>query len=714
MQLANRRADSNFLKFAAPYIDVTALGGMIAYVLWLLPYSLVSQGPATGGDMGSHFWPLQALMEYGIPEGRLRMWNPGNLAGEPYFLQYFPLPYFVMAALALVMPLGAAFSVGTILPVIAFPLSVYLALRILRLPFPAPLLGVAFSEIFLFNESYSMWGGNSLSTLSGQFAHGYALNLFIIALALFAREFAARRLPVRGIVTSVAIGLSHAYVFLGVPFLLLTPLVSSRRNWKLRACHAVVAGSFIILLLLWFIVPMLGNTPWTTDFAYRWGSGQILSEAFPRHFLLFFAAGLCSAIALLTRRGQSRTLAIGVSFLFAVPALGFVVLYFAFPYLSLIDIRALPQVSLLALILSGALCGLAIRQFFLRTAVFLAITSVAVSLWCVDLHVQQFPVWADWNYSGWRTKPLSEPLEKLSAELKGNFSEGRVAYEHNTANQAAGTERVFEMLPYFANRATMESVYHYASLLSPAAFHLQAEISATPSCPFSQYECPKRNFTRAVEHARLVGVEQFILVSDETKNMARAAAGMKEGKSFGPWTIFTLIEKPAMVEVPSTTLYPASHRYWNGRFDVRERVSGKKEIKPVEVSPSDWKERFYQWFLDFRPDSAFMFYSPNGENTQPLSGTSRNCTASVDVRFNRLTLHTSCPGFPHILKFSYHGDWVTDTGDSLFAVSPGFIGLIPSSTEVKLTFGGTVAWQISSLISLISAAGFFFIARRKL
>ncbi len=344
MQHAARRTDATFLKFVAPFIDSAALIGMVAYTLWLLPSAILSLGPATGGDMGSHFWPLQALVEYGIPEGRLRMWNPGNLGGEPYFLQYFPLPYFVMTALSAFMPLGTAFSVGTILPVIAFPCSVYLALRILQLPFPAPILGAAFGQIFLFNESYSMWGGNALSTLSGQFAHGYALNLFVLAIALFAREFSAQRLPVRGIVTSVAIGLSHAYVFLGIPFLLATPLLVTKTQWVRRAAHAVVAGVFIILLLLWFIVPMVGNTAWTTDFAYRWSSGRILAETFPLYFLPFLIAGLVSGAMLLFRTPSVRKLTAQVCFLFLVPAVGYTALYFVFPFLALIDIRALPQI----------------------------------------------------------------------------------------------------------------------------------------------------------------------------------------------------------------------------------------------------------------------------------------------------------------------------------------------------------------------------------
>src|SRR4051812_7050755 len=63
-----------------------------------LPRELFSALPATGGDTGSHLWPLVAFREYGFPHLDLRIWNPAHFTGEPLLVHYFPLPFILMAA----------------------------------------------------------------------------------------------------------------------------------------------------------------------------------------------------------------------------------------------------------------------------------------------------------------------------------------------------------------------------------------------------------------------------------------------------------------------------------------------------------------------------------------------------------------------------------------------------------------------------------------
>ena len=46
----------------------------------------------------------------------------------------------------------------------------------------AALSSAALSLIFLFNESYTMFGGNLLSTLAGEFSYSLALALFVFFL----------------------------------------------------------------------------------------------------------------------------------------------------------------------------------------------------------------------------------------------------------------------------------------------------------------------------------------------------------------------------------------------------------------------------------------------------------------------------------------------------------------------------------------------------
>ncbi|MBN8548388.1 MAG: hypothetical protein J0M12_03615 [Deltaproteobacteria bacterium] len=696
-------------------IDFLALASIFFYTISLLPSNIFDSGPATGGDMGSHFWPLKVLLEYGLTTGNLRIWNPGNLGGEPYFLQYFPLPYFVMALLSTILSTSSAYNLGTLIPILALPICVYASLRLLRLPFPSPICGAAFSGVFLFNESYSMWGGNAMSVLSGQFAHSYALALFMLSAGIFFREFQRQRFPWQGVIASVGVGLSHAYVFLGVPFLLLSTSSCPEQKRLLNFRNAFIAGLLILGLLCWFILPMIENGPWTTDFSYRWGSDRIVQEAIGRYIPAFLSAGAISlAVLSFFWSGSTRRYARRVCWVFFPPALGFLLLYFVFPILKLIDVRALPQVSFFSLVISGACVGLLIRRCFHRASALLTVLIVGLSLLATDFSVVNFQSWAAWNYSGWGSKPLSAPLQDLSTYLRGSFSDPRIAYEHSPGNQAAGSERVFEMLPYFSNRATMESVYHYATLLSPAAFHLQAELSKTPSCPFPQYECPKPNLSRALVHARLLGVGGLILIGEEMKAQARNTPGLTPPQSFPPWDFVQLDPQPNLVEVPKVPLLPVQDPFWDGKFSIRERsVAHNYATKGLPVPATDWKERFYQWFVSYDPSVPYAYYDPAHQLTQALENLPGECHPSVRVNFSKLVLHTDCPKRPHVLRFAYHTAWTATNGDALFVVSPGFIGLLPSESEVTLEFSGTRLWNISWLISGISLLILVLLALKK-
>ena len=238
--------------------------------------------------MGSHFWPLYTLVNYGIPNFSLRTWNPGNLGGEPHLLHYFPLPYLMIAGLSTFVPLGMAFNFGTVFPIIALPICVYVCLRGLSLRFPMPLLGAVGSLLFVYNESYSMWGGNTLSTLAGQFAHGYALCFFLIGTALLSRSLSgACSLGWSG-VAFAAVSASHGYVALIVPFcyfvLVFFPVDPLACSFQERLRRGAVSAMYGVLLSLWCVVPMVSNAPWTTPYGTAVGRRccSLSSKSFSR------------------------------------------------------------------------------------------------------------------------------------------------------------------------------------------------------------------------------------------------------------------------------------------------------------------------------------------------------------------------------------------------------------------------------------------------
>jgi hypothetical protein len=168
--------------------DALGLAAILLVLLDLLRPSLLLLPTITaGGDTPCHYPTLVWLYERLLPALRLHGWYPGAYLGQPLLLYYFPLPFLLMSALAPAVGLPVAFKLGTVLGVFLLPVLAYASFRLMRLPFPAPLLGAATALLFLFVEENPIWGGTIASTLTGEFSYTYGVGLALLFLGLLFR-----------------------------------------------------------------------------------------------------------------------------------------------------------------------------------------------------------------------------------------------------------------------------------------------------------------------------------------------------------------------------------------------------------------------------------------------------------------------------------------------------------------------------------------------
>jgi hypothetical protein len=263
-------------------------------------------------------------------------------------------------------------------------------------------------------------------------------------------------------------------------------------------------------------------------------------------------------------------------------------------------------------------------------------------------------------------------------------------YEHSPLNHFAGSVRVFEMLPYFSGRSTLESVYTQSTILSRSIYLLQSEVSKSPSCPFSLSPCHSRDIENAIDKMLLLGVGSFIAIEPSTVAEAMTVPELKLRKRFGPWRVFDLLTKPSYV--------------------------GHMRESPILVEGANWRGYFDTWFANYskpQDQNGRRFLIAKRTISSPLLTeldedidlhwlAPEDCRSDVEVGFSGLKLRTDCPGYVHYLAFAYHPTWAASTGDELFAVSPGFIGIVPSKAIVELRFGQSKLWQFAHLVSLLS------------
>ncbi|MGZ4727556.1 MAG: hypothetical protein ACXWB2_07545, partial [Acidimicrobiales bacterium] len=170
------------------WITLFVVASCAAFVFYSLgPSNVLANNTPAGGDMGAHVWAPAFLRDHLIPSGRLSGWTPDWYAGFPAFTFYMIIPSLAIALLSYVIPYGIAFKLIAISGVVTLPIAAWAFGRLSRMPFPcAPLLAVG-ATAFLFDRSFSIYGGNIASTLAGEFAFSISLTFAVLYLGVLAR-----------------------------------------------------------------------------------------------------------------------------------------------------------------------------------------------------------------------------------------------------------------------------------------------------------------------------------------------------------------------------------------------------------------------------------------------------------------------------------------------------------------------------------------------
>ncbi|MEZ5134434.1 MAG: hypothetical protein R2699_05095 [Acidimicrobiales bacterium] len=169
-----------YVQVAHPFSNVPNLG-------WSGLGTVFDDNTPAGGDMGAHVWGPAYLRDHLLPSFRLTGWTPDWYAGMPAYQFYMVVPSLAIALLSYVLPYGVAFKLVAISGVVSLPIAVYAFGKLADLPFPAPPLMAVGATVFLFDRSFSIYGGNIPSTLAGEFAFSISLTFAVLYLGVLLR-----------------------------------------------------------------------------------------------------------------------------------------------------------------------------------------------------------------------------------------------------------------------------------------------------------------------------------------------------------------------------------------------------------------------------------------------------------------------------------------------------------------------------------------------
>jgi len=667
----------------------------------------------TGGDTASHLLYANRYAEEFLFSGQILPWMPEVFGGLPFLSYYFPLPFIVIALLSKLIGFASAFKWGMFLAALLLPGTVYSASRRwLGFSWPAALFAAVGAIAFLLHEQNSIWGGNLLSTLAGEFSYSYGLLFAVLSLLAWARAIHDGRGWLLAALLEAACGFSHGFPLLLVgfstPFLLLEGMFRGTRQERTgrfsRSLGMLLRGHLLAFALLGgWLWPMLEMHPLTipNDASFPVSGWR---DLFPASLWPVAAAGVLGLVLLClprVRRAWGSKHVVALCFLANAAGLS-AVAFIGGDHLGLADIRFFPPVWLLGAIVCGWLFGQALGALLgaessntWRDHIPLALAMAAVCLgltgW-LSGQVSKVPDWGLWNHSGLQAKPQWHNLSRLFPAMQGQLWSPRLLFEHDPANRDLGSTRTLEALPMFlGQRPVLEGLYMESALLGPAIYQVQSEVSARPSSPLARFPSGSLDPEFAARHMRFLHADSLLLRSDEAKTAIEASGHFDKVAESSPFALYRV-----------------------KGFDSR---LAEVVRQPLRLRPKrDWMQDAYAWFrLRSRFDAYLPVYTDDPAPLAAAANGAERAQAVVEKSLQRhqLVFATEAIGRPHLIKMAYHPRWRLASQGSLHLAGPGFMLVIPQEKEIRLVYGHTMVGKLGILATVLSVLLALFLGLRR-
>jgi hypothetical protein len=740
---------------------VMAAASLVVFVV-MQPWFMLAATTPTGGDMGAHVYGPAYLRDVLLPQGRLLGWSQDWFAGFPVFYFYFPIPSLVIVFLDLFIPYGAAFKLVTSFGLLAMPPAVYFHVRAMKLGKTVATIASGAAVVFIFFESFSIYGGNLASTLAGEFSYAWSFSLSLVYLGLLIKAVADDKKYVKWAALVLALtALTHILTTIVAVFASLFVLAWKKAVWKSVAIWAwgfAIAGFWALPLLVrigltsdmgwqplsawsqvfpvevWLLFPLaIPGAIWAMRTTRRAGPmigatllpviyfplPNILPEILPSIFdgerwklwngrllpywyfgLAFFAAiALGATVVWLSRRIPARLSA------YWVKALILLVVVVA-TGLAAVS-HKLPGQTWIAVALFGA--TLFALSFMFPPTVgsrpFLTVTASALLILGAASSVTYVDGWSRWNFEGYEAKAPWPEYEQLMKEINA-LPDGRVMWEANSSWNEFGTPMSPMLIPYWSEytHQSMEGLFFESSITTPFHFINHSEMSFRPSNPIPGLRYHTFDMERGLVHMDTYGVRYYVSITPEAAEKAQTIDGFELISTSGRFNIFRL---PETELVTVATKLPAV-------YDVPDRgllasLIGSETVRGPDGEPlPSFHDMALAWYddianldrvvVDGGPTEWPRIADLSERPNVPLSES--GTVSNIVVEDHRVSFTTTAVGVPHVVKISYFPNWKATGAEGPWRATPSLMVVVPTQAEVVLEFSDTWVETGGKILSL--------------
>ena len=759
------------------------------------PSLVLTNTTPTGGDMGAHVWGPAYLRDHLLP-WKLTGWSMDWYSGLPVYRFYMVLPALFILALDIVLPYAIAFKIIAVIGIVTLPLSCWLFGRLARFAYPLPEVFAVVGLVYIFDESYTIYGGNLASTMAGEFSFSISLSFAMLAFGLFANglQTGRRRVPA-AILMSLAV-LSHGIVAIYVAVGLLIMAAFFIDRVRLRWFVTTVGlGS---LLSAFWILPFLLNHAFMTDMKYKGepGNGSFTSYwgmffALPPFWNMFlFVFAVIGFVAMIVKRNKIGMWLGATGVVFTI----FVYLFNdSLPVIGLLwNPRLLPMLNMCRYLLAAIgvvetvsaivrlvqwekFRGHALepgvpvdgswltrkwesQQFTARTAT--AGIGFVLVLIVLGFRFQTLPFgsvvdegqgaeyswgpfetkasnrgfvdgWARWNFSGYEGKRAYGEYYGIVQTMKSIGEDrgcGRALWENFGGNDRYGTTMALMLLPFWTDGCigSSEGLFFEASGTTPYHFLAAGAMSKQSSNPVRELRYVNNDASAGVRYLQELGISYYMAVTPEAvaeaESLAESEGSLTLIDTSGPWHVYAVSGSDVVVPLSAN---PVVVNERGG--DQRERWlevgsswlqnQGEWVALPAADGPDEWQR------VDVEVDLTRRNGEPGSDSRKvdvvtivdsvTNSAFEPAVVSDVEVLDESVSFSVSEIGKPVLVRVSYFPNWRADGAQGPYRVAPNMMVVVPTETDVRLSFGQSNVDRFAYLLTLVGIVTTVVIWRRE-
>ena len=233
-------------------------------------------------------------------------------SGLPIYRFYMVVPALMIVLLDVILPYGIAIKIIAVIGILTLPYFSWLFGRFAKFAYPIPELFAIAATIFLFDESFTIYGGNIASTMAGEFSFSIALSLAMLGFALLAKGLDTGKHRISAAIIISLSALSHGivllFVFGGAALMLV--VWNKRESFQFGAKVIALA----VLLSSFWVIPFVTSHAYMTDMKYEprpsGATDSFWKMFFPLHTLLdisLTALAVVGAVTLVRSRHKAGT-----------------------------------------------------------------------------------------------------------------------------------------------------------------------------------------------------------------------------------------------------------------------------------------------------------------------------------------------------------------------------------------------------------------------